>query len=147
MAGGETRVYGGLAMRVPGIERDPARGKRIAERRNELGLGQIQLADDIGGGCSDRSVHRWEKGEVLSHPYLRQLAVALDTTERWLISGKGPREHLTGSERVLVEIRERLAAIEMRLDEGDGTRRLHPEDAQKLVEAMAELAATRRRSP
>jgi transcriptional regulator with XRE-family HTH domain len=65
-------------------------GSRIVSRRKELGLKGKELAERVG--CHPPDISDWEKSKnVPSVESLIKLARALNTTETWLASGKGPK--------------------------------------------------------
>jgi len=63
------------------------RANRVIERRSQLGLSQADLADRIG--ISQQAVNQLEKGETQRPRKLREIAVALECTEDWLLGGSG----------------------------------------------------------
>lgn len=66
-------------------------GKRIKERRVELGLAVVDLARFVG--VSKSAVYQWESGDTksLKHVSVVKAAILLKTTERWINTGKGPK--------------------------------------------------------
>ena len=66
-------------------------GKRIQQRRNEMGLSLEQLARRVG--CSKQTIGGYETGatKTVSMNVLCPLADALDVTPRWLAMGHGGR--------------------------------------------------------
>lgn len=65
--------------------------KRIANRREELGLMPVDLADITG--LSITAILKWEGGTTLNlkHENLFLLADALNVSPRWLALGDGPK--------------------------------------------------------
>lgn len=115
-------------MRVPGIEVDERRGKRIKAARGRRGLSQREAAELIG--VSKRTVWSWEQGEVIHRPNLVAVAEALQTDLDWLRYGE-PADDDTEASANGAEpeprrtIDQRLAAIE--------------EQLESLVESVEEL--------
>ncbi len=64
---------------------------RIAERMKELGVSQARVARELE--ITRASVSQWFSGRSKpSDKSISKLAVILDTSEQWLISGRGPKE-------------------------------------------------------
>ena len=59
---------------------------RIRQRRNALGLTQLQLAKMIG--VTNNTVHFWEIGKVRPWETLAKLAASLGVTADWLLTGR-----------------------------------------------------------
>lgn len=56
-------------------------GRRMEERRNELGLTRAQFARELPGHIGENQVYRWERGKHLPHPETQAIiARALKTT-------------------------------------------------------------------
>lgn len=69
-------------------------GGRIAQERIEQGLTQQQLADLVkarGGEISQTGIDKIEKRDSKRPRYIREIALALNVTEEWLIHGKLPK--------------------------------------------------------
>ena len=66
-------------------------GRRIYNRRSELGLTQAQLAHKAK--CTKGAVSQWETGDVhnLRLDRLFRVADALHVEPRWLAVGEGPK--------------------------------------------------------
>lgn len=63
-------------------------GRRIKERRLELGLKQIELARQISDSVDSSQISRWERGKHdPSSDHKEALAAALDTTVGDLMAG------------------------------------------------------------
>lgn len=59
-------------------------GSRLAQRRRELGLSQVELSREVGG--SQSVVAKWETGaRVPSVESLAELARVLDVSADWLL--------------------------------------------------------------
>jgi transcriptional regulator with XRE-family HTH domain len=66
-------------------------GGRLREARKARGLTAIELGELAG--VSNSGISRWEQGKrAPGGAYAQKLAKALGVTERWLMSGEGPRE-------------------------------------------------------
>lgn len=63
-------------------------GARVSVRRAAKGLSQTALAQRVG--MKQQGIVSIEKGEVARPRLLRELALALDTTEQWLLWKEGP---------------------------------------------------------
>ncbi len=62
-------------------------GVRIRNRRNEMGMSPLNLAEKID--TSRAMILEWETGKAIPHSgYYDKLAKALNTTVTWLITGK-----------------------------------------------------------
>ncbi|MCD8110268.1 MAG: helix-turn-helix domain-containing protein [Clostridiales bacterium] len=61
---------------------DPVQtGKNIKKRRKELGLTQAQLAEEMGGGMTDKTISKYERGlHQMGIQMLYDFAEALHTT-------------------------------------------------------------------
>lgn len=64
-------------------------GDRVTERRNALGLNQVQLAALVGK--KQQNIQQLEDGVVKSPRYLLKLAEALGVTPHWLETGNPPK--------------------------------------------------------
>lgn len=76
-------------------------GTRIAERRQELGLSQQELAgrvNRLGGKISQTGIDKLEKRDAVRPRHLKEIARALDVSEDWLISGRLPKTRQEQSE-------------------------------------------------
>lgn len=62
---------------------------RFKQRRHELGLSQQELADRAG--VAQQTIAKIESGNTDNPRRITALADALQTTERWLISGSGEK--------------------------------------------------------
>ncbi len=63
-------------------------GKRIEERRKELGLTQKQLGDSLG--ITDKAISKWESDKGMPDiAYIASLAKELNTTTDYLLTGSG----------------------------------------------------------
>lgn len=66
-------------------------GSRLKEARKGRGLTAVELGELAG--VSNSGISRWEQGKrAPGGVYVAKLAKALGVTERWLVSGEGPRE-------------------------------------------------------
>lgn len=63
-----------------------ALGKRVAERRSEIGLSQTDLAE--AAGMKQQGVASIEGGAVERPRKLKEIAEALGVTDDWLLYGK-----------------------------------------------------------
>lgn len=61
-------------------------GRRMAERREELGLTQREVAERMPGSTQASDISRWERGKHRPEP-MPQIAEALQTTIADLVSG------------------------------------------------------------
>lgn len=61
-------------------------GKRVADRRSELGLSQTELAE--AAGMKQQGVASIESGKVERPRKLKEIAEALGVTDDWLLYGK-----------------------------------------------------------
>lgn len=60
-------------------------GKRIRQRRIELGISQAELSKATG--CNQQNLSRIERGETTRTSYAPHIAAALDTNVDWLLYG------------------------------------------------------------
>lgn len=67
------------------LQKDPARGKRIAQARTARGLSQRALARamEIDAG----TVSRWERGTLYPRDHMRALCKTLRVTPEWIAFG------------------------------------------------------------
>lgn len=65
-----------------------ALGRRVALRRNKLGLSQAAVADAIG--MSQQGIYNIEHGSTARPRLLGELAAVLSTSPDWLLWEKGP---------------------------------------------------------
>lgn len=79
----------GTFVRMGEAEKE-AFGRRVRERREELGWSQPELSQR--SGISQQHISHIERG-LLKEPERRagRLAKALETTEEWLLQGEGPK--------------------------------------------------------
>lgn len=113
-------------MKVTGIEFDRARGERIKEAREALGLTQEELAPLVG--VSKFAISKWESGYVLQRSNLQSLAGALKVSDEWLLRG--------GEERTVD------GDLEVRLDEAEaGISRVDSRLSRRLDELKAQVDA------
>lgn len=113
-------------------------GRRIAHRRDELGLTQEEAAERAR--VTLRAFQRWEAGE--SRPYarnLKELAQAFELDTATLL-GEQPREEPMEAEALalLQELADGQAALTARLDALLG--RLEEQDADETVQAVDKAA-------
>lgn len=63
-----------------------ALGRRIAQKREQLGYTQAQLGAKFG--LTDNAVTQWETGRTMPRPKrLERIALELDTSVEWLLTG------------------------------------------------------------
>lgn len=66
-------------------------GKRLKESKRAKQLTGLALAQLVG--CDPTAITRWEQdARVPGADYMTRLAKALGVSERWLVTGEGPRE-------------------------------------------------------
>lgn len=65
-------------------------GNRIRKRRKALGVSQPKLAKILG--CPQQTIDGWEHGKAKRPRLLLELAIALCTTQEWLLRAEGPEE-------------------------------------------------------
>ena len=71
-----------------------AAGNRVAEERGNLNLSQQELADRVshlGYKISQTGIDKIEKRDTARPKCLKELALALNVTEEWLLSGHLPK--------------------------------------------------------
>jgi transcriptional regulator with XRE-family HTH domain len=114
-------------------------GKRIKQRREELGLDQVALANKVG--MSQPNLAHLESGRNHRTKYLPEIARELGVTAEWLSTGGGelriavnnPLPEVTTSEAV------RLLNLYEACDEESRTLMM------RSAETLAELSQSRRR--
>lgn len=82
-------------------------GRRIKERRQELNISAVELADRLG--LSKATVHRYENGDIrnIKLPVVESMARALRLNPLWLIGKSDQKEaDSMGDEDLLVMIDE-----------------------------------------
>jgi len=96
----------------------------IRQRRKELGMTLLQLADKVG--VKEATAQRWESGAIKNIPYERviQIASALDCPPSYLMGwiDKEPTTHESGE---LDEISIQIADILLRLSPEKKAEALH----------------------
>lgn len=81
-------------------------GARVAEERQRLDLSQAELAvrvSRLGYKISQTGIDKIEKRDTTRPKCLRELAVALNVTQEWLLTGSEPKH--PGAETALDDIR------------------------------------------
>jgi len=71
-----------------------ATGARVAEERARLDLSQQQLADRVtrlGYKITQTGINKIEKRDTDRPKCLKELAIALNVTQEWLLTGQEPR--------------------------------------------------------
>ena len=104
-------------------------GKRIKQRRKEIGMSADKLGDILG---KDRStIYRYEKGDIENLPLdiLQPIAKALGTTPAYLMGWQDnkptpPADELTEGEKLLLDLFRQI-----------------PEDQQKVFLEMGRVYA------
>jgi len=82
-------------------------GERIKGRRIVLGLSQTALADQLG--VTYQQVQKFEHGRNSASAFrLQQLAVALDVSVHWLMTGQGKVAVSKGTDRPALDLQRRL---------------------------------------
>ena len=105
-------------------------GKRIKQRRKELGMSADKLGEILG---KDRStIYRYEKGDIENLPLdiLQPIAKALNTTPQYLMGWQEDKKNTPSEEPKLTEGEKELL----------GLFRQVPEDQQQLVLGMIRVA-------
>lgn len=72
-------------------------GMRIEQRRRELGMTQIELAQGVtrlGGTITQTGIDKIEKRDTARPRYLREIAVILGVMQEWLETGRPPKERI-----------------------------------------------------
>lgn len=70
-------------------------GSRIERRRAELGLSQEEVAQRVrrlGGEIHQTGIDKIEKRDTQRPRFLKEIAIALEVNEDWLLSGREPME-------------------------------------------------------
>jgi transcriptional regulator with XRE-family HTH domain len=62
--------------------------QRIDSARRACGLNQKEMAEKVG--VSQTAVQKWRTGGTIAYETVERLAVALNTTTEWLLTGRGP---------------------------------------------------------
>lgn len=110
-------------------------GKRIKERRNELGISAVDLAERLG--LSKATIHRYENGDIknIKLPILEAMAEVLKVDPLWLV-GKTDVKDGDDSYDVCVAIEDlimNLKTYENVVCMGD---RISPESRKHLLTAL-----------
>lgn len=69
-------------------------GARVEQERKAQKLSQQALADKVtrlGGDITQGGIDKLEKRDSARPRYLRELAIALNVTDDWLLTGRGPK--------------------------------------------------------
>ncbi|QIW15900.1 transcriptional regulator [Pasteurellaceae bacterium RH1A] len=99
--------------RFVAAEVDLAIGKRIQQRRKEVGLSAENLAEQIG--VSQQQFSRYERGATkINVAHLVNIAVILDTPISWFFADSQANGLTFSDERTYVPVRS--DALKMRLD-------------------------------
>lgn len=75
-------------------------GDRIRARREELKLSQQDLIEKVrraGAKISQQALSQIEDGTTRRSRYIPEIALALNTTERWILTGKGLKDVPAGT--------------------------------------------------
>ena len=109
-------------------------GGRIEQRRNELGMTMVELADRIGVNKS--TIQRYEKGRVekIKLPVIESIALALSVNPAWLT---GNTDDPTPTVAQIPDINLDDFTYAAHKYTGD----LRPEDKETLIKMMQTLAA------
>jgi transcriptional regulator with XRE-family HTH domain len=97
-------------------------GARIKDRREELGMTQRRLADQVGGATDGNQVSKWERGTNRpSDAKLERLAAALEVDPSYFhtpppLTGTGDLMDAFGVETQLDRIESMVSAIVAHLD-------------------------------
>ena len=117
------------------MEIEEAVRERIRQRRKKMGLTQAQLAKKVG--VCQTAVNDWETGKSLPCQKLVSLALALDVTTDWLLTGNwllaysGPP-----SEDALVrQVRLKLREIDNMVQYADHVRKLRGSSQGTVIAA------------
>ena len=84
-------------------------GKRIRDKREELGLTQTQLAEKLG--VTRQTIYKWENGMVkhIDRPYFSDMATLFGCSAKWLMNMEDTDVFLTyeaeGREPVKVRVK------------------------------------------
>lgn len=115
-----------------------AAGARVAEQRTNLNLSQQQLADRVtrlGYKITQTGIDKIEKRDTTRPKCLKELALALNVSEEWLLSGQQPKH----------------PAADRRMDDiAKDARLLSPEDQETLFaqfRSLLEIALRKGRKP
>jgi len=71
-----------------------AAGYRVAQERDNLKLSQQELADRVtrlGYKISQTGIDKIEKRDTIRPKCLKELAIALNVTQEWLLTGQEPK--------------------------------------------------------
>lgn len=109
-------------------------GERIKSRRTDLSLAVLDVAKHVG--VTVQSVYQWESGDTkgLRPANLVAVAECLKTTEKWLATGKGPKDRPVG--RLLSPVELELLEHFARL----------PDDGKSAVMAISRQLAAQQKS-
>ena len=93
-------------------------GKRMLERRKQLGISAAELADELK--MSKATIHRYENGGIrnIKLPVIESIAACLSVDPAWLI-GKTDQMH-QGNDRRYSSVRNLLVEVCEWLDESEG---------------------------
>jgi SOS-response transcriptional repressor LexA len=75
-------------------------GDRIAEERVAQGVSQQELADRVsrlGGKITQTGIDKMEKRGTERPRYARELAIALNVMQDWILTGKGPKARVSSA--------------------------------------------------
>jgi transcriptional regulator with XRE-family HTH domain len=78
-----------------------AAGFRVAEERSRLDLSQQQLADRVtrlGYKITQTGIDKIEKRDTARPKCLKELALALNVTQEWLLTGQEPKHIVSDQE-------------------------------------------------
>jgi transcriptional regulator with XRE-family HTH domain len=81
-------------------------GERVADARKEKGWSQSELAERIRRlnralKTKQSTIQSLESGDVERPRFLRELGIALDLSEKWLLTGQGPRARESEATRTI----------------------------------------------
>lgn len=78
-----------------------ATGTRVAEERARLDLSQQELADRVtrlGYKITQTGINKIERRDTIRPKCLKELAIALNVTQEWLLTGHEPKRAMSDSE-------------------------------------------------
>lgn len=82
---------------------NPAMGKRLKQKREEMGITQRQMAEALG--ITIQGYQNYERGKEISSGRLVQICAVLECSPNWLLGYHNTGQHLAADSLLLKQLR------------------------------------------